>query len=81
MPGGMPAGGLGGLPGAGQAGRGPGGGQGAKGNRGGPGSAPGAKPGDRDGLEKNQPANLIIEVLCVEVTSPEPVARRPEAEE
>ena len=79
---GMPGAGPGAPPGAGQAGRGlSGAGQGGRGTRGGPAGALGGQQGDRDRLEKDQPAELVIEVLAVEVKSPAPIANRSESEE
>jgi hypothetical protein len=84
----MPGAGPGGPPGAGPAGRGnagpggrglPGAGQGGRGARSGTAGAMGGQPGDR--LEKDQPANLVIEVLAIEVKSPAPIADRSESEE
>jgi hypothetical protein len=86
---GMPGAGPGALSGAGrgnagagQGGRGlPGAGQGGRGTRGGTTGALGGQQGDRDRLEKDQPAQLVIEVLAIEVKSPAPIADRSESEE
>jgi hypothetical protein len=78
MPGGPGPGGNPGMPGPGGA-SGPGG-------PGGPGGMPGGGPGgtqqgQRQGMDRDEVGELVVEILSVEVKSPSPAAGRPSTEE